>query len=429
MAAMNISDQGIALIKSFEGCRLTAYKAVSTEKYYTIGWGHYGADVRAGQSISQNEADALLLSDLQRFVKYTNTYTAQLQLKQNQFDALVSFCYNAGPGSLKKLVSGRTLKEIADHITDYTKSGGKVLKGLERRRQREKELFCRESSDIAGSQSGGNGVSVRIGHASISENGTVNGKKGDQTGKEVCIRAWYSKPWDYMAIHPDAAVREKHAQAVEAACTNENIGYGQGDRNSLNALAKTVGYDLSRVGKCNCDCSSLQNVAAVASGAHGAVYGSNGWTTATMKTALQKLGYKIVTDRVYLANAAYCVRGAIYVKASSHTVCGLDDGAGYKKTLEKAGIIINMRDDIKTNPYIEPTINVKKGSHGEGARWVQWCLWRFGLLDQSGIDGIIGSKSEAALKTAQKRLGLSVDGIAGRNTREKFKIALEGVVI
>jgi peptidoglycan hydrolase-like protein with peptidoglycan-binding domain len=60
---------------------------------------------------------------------------------------------------------------------------------------------------------------------------------------------------------------------------------------------------------------------------------------------------------------------------------------------------------------------------------VQWCLWRFGLLDQSGIDGTIGSKSEAALKTAQKRLGLSVDGIAGKNTREKFKIALEGAVI
>ncbi len=423
MAAMNISDQGIALIRSFEGCRLTAYKAVSTEKYYTIGWGHYGADVRAGQSISQNEADALLLSDLQRFVKYTNTYTAQLQLNQNQFDALVSFCYNAGPGSLKKLVLGRTLKEIADHITDYTKSGGKILKGLERRRQREKELFCRESNYIAGSQSGGDGVSVRIGHASISENETVNGKKGDQTGKEVCIRTWYSKPWDYMAIHPDAAVREKHAQAVEDACTNENIGYGQGDRNSLNALAKTVGYDLSRVGKCNCDCSSLQNVAAVASGVHGAVYGSNGWTTATMKTALQKLGYKIVTDRAYLADAGYCVRGTIYVKASSHTVCGLDNGINYQKTLVKAGII-TMYDNIKINPYIEPTVNVRKGSRGEGARWVQWCLWRFGLLDKSGIDGVIGLKSDAAIRTAQGRLGLVVDGIVGKNTREKFKLTV-----
>lgn len=425
MAAMNISDQGIALIRSFEGCRLTAYKAVSTEKYYTIGWGHYGADVRAGQSISQNEADALLLSDLQRFVKYTNTYTAQLQLNQNQFDALVSFCYNAGPGSLKKLVLGRTLKEIADHITDYTKSGGKILKGLERRRQQEKELFCRMDGGSADDQNGGNSMSVKIGHASISELGTVNGKKGDQTGKEVCIRTWYSKPWAYMAIHPDAAVREKHAQAVEAACANDNIGYGQGDRNSLNTLAKAAGYDLSRVGKCNCDCSSLQNVAAVVSGAPGVTYGSNGWTTSTMKTELQKLGYKIITDRTYLANEAYCVRGAIYVKPSSHTVCGLDNGASYKKTLEKAGITVKVSNSPNNNPYTEPTVNVKRGTTGEGARWVQWCLWRFGLLEQSGIDGVIGIKSDAAIKIAQERLGVVADGIVGKNTREKFKIAIE----
>ena len=184
---------------------------------------------------------------------------------------------------------------------------------------------------------GGNNMSVRIGHARISEKGTINGVKGDQTGGEVCTRTFYSKPWDYAAIHPDAIVREKHAQAVESACANDNIGYGQNDRNTLNTLAKAVGYDLSRVGKCNCDCSSLQNVAAVASGA-GATYGSNGWTTSTMKAALQKLGYKIITDATYLANAKYCVRGAIYVRASSHTVCALDNGAEYKKTLEKAGI-------------------------------------------------------------------------------------------
>ena len=168
--------------------------------------------------------------------------------------------------------------------------------------------------------------------------GTVNGTKGDQTGKEVCIRPWYSKPWDYMALHPDAIVREKHASAIEAACANNNIGYGQGDRNTLNTLAKTVGYDLSRVGKCNCDCSSLQHVAAVASGASGVTYGNNGWTTTTMKSALQKAGYKIITDRGYLADKEYCVRGAIYVKAGSHTVCGLDKGECYKKTLNRAGI-------------------------------------------------------------------------------------------
>lgn len=182
-------------------------------------------------------------------------------------------------------------------------------------------------------------MAVRIGHASLSENGTINGKKGDSTKKEVCIRNWYSKSWDFMAIHPDPAVREKHASSVEAACANDNIGYGQNDRNTLNASAKSVNYNLSKIyEKCNCDCSSLQNVCAIASGAKGVTYASNGWTTRNMKTKLKAAGYVIIEDSSYLTSSMYCVRGAIYVKAGSHTVCGLDNGSKYKKTLEKAGL-------------------------------------------------------------------------------------------
>ncbi len=70
-------------------------------------------------------------------------------------------------------------------------------------------------------------MAIMIGHASISENNTVNGEPGDQTGGEVCIRTWYDKGWTSMAIHPDPDVRERHAQAVEDACKNDNIGYSQ----------------------------------------------------------------------------------------------------------------------------------------------------------------------------------------------------------
>ena len=238
--------------------------------------------------------------------------------------------------------AGGTGKVKLDHIHGAAIADRVMEKYSSRRSlvyKKAKELFKGAAGTANNNQTGGNEtMSIRIGHASISENGGVNGAKGDSTGKEVCVRGWYSKPWDYMAIHPEADVREKHARAVEEACKNDNIGYGQSDRNTLNALAKGVGYNLAAVGKCNCDCSSLQNVAAVASGAAGVTYGSNGWTTTTMKAALQKAGYKIITDREYLDNAAYCVRGAIYVKAASHTVCGLDNGTNCKKTLEKAGI-------------------------------------------------------------------------------------------
>ena len=64
----------------------------------------------------------------------------------------------------------------------------------------------------------------------------------------------------------------------------------------------------------------------------------DGWTTATMRNALKAAGYKIITDSAFLKNENYCVRGAIYVKESSHTVCGLTNGTYAAQTLAKAGI-------------------------------------------------------------------------------------------
>ncbi|WP_336761712.1 lysozyme [Paenibacillus sp. USHLN196] len=139
-----ISQAGIKLIKSFEGCKLTAYKPVSTEQYWTIGWGHYGPDVKQGQKIIQAQADAMLVSDLTKYEAYVNnpSYVAVTdKLNQNQFDALTSFCYNTGPGNLKQLCNGRTVAQIATSITKYNKAGGSVLKGLVRRRQAELDLF------------------------------------------------------------------------------------------------------------------------------------------------------------------------------------------------------------------------------------------------------------------------------------------------
>lgn len=136
---MNISDNGLNLIKRFEGLRLVAYKAVSTEKYWTIGYGHYGSDVKEGMTISQEQADEYLRSDVQTAVNAVNN--TSLTLNQNQFDALVSFTYNCGKGNLTRLIKNRTLSQISDAILLYNKSGGKVLKGLVTRRNAEKSLF------------------------------------------------------------------------------------------------------------------------------------------------------------------------------------------------------------------------------------------------------------------------------------------------
>lgn len=141
-----IGQAGLDLIKEFEGCRLTAYKPVAAEPYWTIGYGHYGPDVYAGMKITQEQASKYLLQDVQKAVQNVNSEIlcpVTALLNQNQFDALVSFTYNCGSGSLKQLCrGGRTVQQIAQHLTAYNKDvTGKVLAGLVRRREAELKLY------------------------------------------------------------------------------------------------------------------------------------------------------------------------------------------------------------------------------------------------------------------------------------------------
>lgn len=145
----SISAAGISLIISFEGVRLTAYKAVPTETYYTIGYGHYGPDVARGMTITQAQAEALLKNDLKKFEAKVNKYNEIYDWTQNEFDALTSFAYNVG--SIDQLTNNgkRTKMEISQHITAYNKSGGVTLKGLSKRRTAEKALFDKDGLQVS----------------------------------------------------------------------------------------------------------------------------------------------------------------------------------------------------------------------------------------------------------------------------------------
>lgn len=164
LASLAINSAGVALIKSFESCRLTAYKAVSTEKYYTIGWGHYGADVKKGMTITQVQADAMFLSDIAKYEQYTRNAleNANFVPNSNQFSALVSFCYNCGAANVRKLVRGRNASEVVEAMPLYRKSGGVVLKGLVRRRTAEVELFNKAVTQEATQTSDTSGIPYAI---------------------------------------------------------------------------------------------------------------------------------------------------------------------------------------------------------------------------------------------------------------------------
>lgn len=127
-------------------------------------------------------------------------------------------------------------------------------------------------------------MAVTIGNARISEFGTVNGKRGDQTGKEVMTQSFASGgKWEYCIRPKSATVAQKIAHAMVQACKNNNIGYSQTDRTSLSSAAAKVNYDLSRVGKCNCDCSALVAVCVNAAGIHVSPYMYTGNELALLK--------------------------------------------------------------------------------------------------------------------------------------------------
>ena len=138
---MKISDNGLALLRQFEGCRLTAYKCPAG--VWTIGYGHTGTvdgvKIGKGMKITKDKATELLRSDCARFEAHVSKYVGY-QWNQNEFDALVSFTYNVG--SIAQLTANgkRSRAEIAGAMLRYNKAGGKVLAGLTRRRQAEREL-------------------------------------------------------------------------------------------------------------------------------------------------------------------------------------------------------------------------------------------------------------------------------------------------
>ena len=148
---MKTSSDGIALIKKWEGLRLNAY--LDSVGVPTIGYGHTGPDVMLGQSIDMDTADMLLRDDLERFEGYVKHYVKK-PLKQNQFDALVSFTYNVGPGNLanstllKKVNTDPKSPDIPAEFLKWNRAGGMVLNGLTKRRQDEAELYAGSKKKI-----------------------------------------------------------------------------------------------------------------------------------------------------------------------------------------------------------------------------------------------------------------------------------------
>ena len=135
---MKINEKGLEIIRSFEGCRLSAYRCSAGVP--TIGYGHTRG-VKQGDKITQEQAEEYLREDLKVFETHVMSFNDKYNWSSNEFSALVSFAFNIGSITQLTARGTRSKQEIADKMLLYDYAGGKRLTGLGARREKERELF------------------------------------------------------------------------------------------------------------------------------------------------------------------------------------------------------------------------------------------------------------------------------------------------
>lgn len=240
---------------------------------------------------------------------------------------------------------------------------------------------------------------MRIGHASIDEHNKISGgNAGDQTNKEVCIRSYYDKNWNFVLRPRNPDIAEKTAKACESMCNNNHIGYDQNQRNTLLTLLESLKWDYTKITQnTECDCSSFMTACAICGGAK-IKYKGNAPTTRTMVAKFKESGYY---EAIRFTNPKHTglKRGDILVKEGSHTAMVLDDYVPISSITDK-----------------KPTIKL-----GDKNDWVTIAQGRLVVNGYKiEVDGYFGQKTRQAVIQYQKDNGLVADGIIGSKTWAKL---------
>ncbi len=250
------SQTGIDLIKSFEGFSPVAFRLkVGTDssgnpiydsKNCTYGYGHCGSEVTEGQSITRQQAEELLKQDLKYFedcVNNSDYCPVTDELNQNQFDALVSFTYNCGPGGLQYLCKNKGLKEIGYALPKtYVTSNGVYLQGLYNRRLKEQELFFGADGAVP-TEENDNIKSVQIWLNNFYEAGlAVDGIYGKNT-KAALVKALQDSFNHYYGA--GLAVDGIFGSKTKSAVRNLYKGHSGSCTRTLQGLLICNGYDIA----------------------------------------------------------------------------------------------------------------------------------------------------------------------------------------
>lgn len=201
---MQTSKKGIDLIKKYEGLYLHAYKCPAG--VLTVGYGTTNADkettcftINSNTTITKEKAEELLKKSIEKkYEPLVNKYNDIYKFNQNEYDALVSFCYNIGSITQLTQKGKRTKKEIAAAMVKYNHAGGKVLKGLTRRREEEQKLFLTPVKQETKKETGNKkniyvvtsaGLNVRAGTGKKYKVLDVL-KKGDRVEIDKVVKNW-----------------------------------------------------------------------------------------------------------------------------------------------------------------------------------------------------------------------------------------------
>jgi lysozyme len=144
---MNISENGVNLIKKWEGFKSKAYR--DSVGIWTVGYGQTGHNINSNTKITLEEAENFLINHLKNVEDVINN-RVKVPITQNQFDALCSFLYNIGTSkfteencTLLRLINQGNYRGAAEEFPKWNRAGGKILQGLTNRRLDERELFLK----------------------------------------------------------------------------------------------------------------------------------------------------------------------------------------------------------------------------------------------------------------------------------------------
>lgn len=304
-----------------------------------------------------------------------------------------------------------------------------------------------------------------ISNSGSDENGRyTNGKAGDQTGNEWCLRSWYNRPWNCVLRHPDEKVRMKIAELACAAALNNNIGYDQNERYTFwNQLVK-VNYDPSKIAvKCESDCSA--GVIAITK-AVGYLLGMSklknlsATYTGNMKSGFKAAGFTVLTESKYTTGTSYLLPGDILLNEASHTATNITKGnkatSSSTPTTPTTSTSSSLNESVKWKGTTTSKLNVRtwagssnptcsfsplaKGAEigvcdtvkaSDGSDWY--------FIEYNGKKGFVSAKyvkksgdttassttsntkysKTQFVKDVQKAIGAKVDGDAGTETFSK----------